>query len=1141
MTTPLPAFNESLSLAAQVMLARGGPKYIASHSSGWARHKKLRDDTTFVAPCFVDTASIQPGRLLLQKDAPWENSEGAKQFQVTSLDNLVHILHKPRNVRMAQDEASLYWSIEDGMRHKFFADVEDVHKKGLTLGDIRLRVSSLCEKLHALMPNSCFSVHVSEGDKPSCHIHAVRGKHAQWVRWKTFVEAQVLPLLTEDEADVLDTSVYRIGAFRIPGCTKFGKARFLREEPDPELSDPEAVFLHAQEPLEFILRVCPFVLFPADEPLSASVGLKIEAEKPSRKRTRTENNNQNNQNNHHNNKRLKEETVQHTEWSEAALAWIKAKDYEVSSVKPGEGNTLYVGLVKSQASRTCPFANRVHRSNTLGFILDTEAQQIVCFCHGKCADEAGKKSLRYERSEAGVWGISTRGPLRWILDKTGVTLTPETIYEPFGEYQYYANGFLCRGARILSNYFIDSIEGTNGNNSNSNNNTYCEPRMRPLSFPAHNSTVCIRAGYGMGKTHGMLRQMFGSSPQQQQQQQQQQKQQYIIVTHRKTLAYQLHQTLQSLGQTDCALYTEIGNHALDTKLVVQLDSIHKAAHITPDLLILDECESLLNHIDADTLSKRGAWVYSEFEDLVKSAKKVVALDADLGPRTIEWLSALRTDVACFHNTYKKYTDHKVVLIDDNALWVNKLLKMLAAGKNVAVPCTCKSTANGLFVQMQERGFNAVVYTGDTQDSVKAETFADVNAAWSSFQCVLYTSVCEAGVSFDLKHFDAIFAFAGLGGPGPRPFVQMLHRVRLVGSKKIYLHVQDPARHQLHAPDTCLNTLAEMIKMPSFLAENGIASLQTPLNIVAPKKRDWADAQKPYALLHTHNVAEKQEAKSNFMHQVVAILKNQGYVFSFSKRQQVSSANLEQLHQTQGDLKAERVLKLVRARDIDAAEFERLKARKQHTEEDKLVIERFMIRAAFRYHGAIDAEWIETYDMHRTQKHYKRLCEIFPRGATPENERVERLREDAEVAAGWNLNNAFEAVKDKKRNNAWVHYLAHEVLRLLGFSGVFGQTAGVERSVVEAGVENFKEWFSQIINGVSVRKFTDHLLGIRCKTTEWNFELLLRYANCVLHAAYGVSIKYAARGRARTNADFVIDGLEIWNANTAITDNRPCLF
>jgi hypothetical protein len=1183
--TPLPPFNRGLTVAAEAILARGYPCYDASKATHWAFKKVESEDACFFRQRVnFDPALCPPGSVFVQKD-------GLKtpMFQITSLDNLIFALrNKTRQERIQKDLASLYWYTEKGVQTKLFCDLEDRFKKNIKRDDFRHRVASILTKLRALLPSAILAVHFSEeghAGKLSCHIHAVKGPHANINVWHSFVLTRLLPMLTPEENDIFDPAPFKVGAFRMVGCSKINQNRFLIETPDAELSDQEASALHASHELEYMLRLHPHVMFDGDTPLEYTADTNTPQQPHKTLKRHLDHNNSNTNNNNHktaitkrvkleddnNQTQTQEQNQEQQHFKDAALAWISST-YEVSSVKPGHLNTFYVGLAKTEAARTCPFAGRVHASNTISFVIDLDVQQVVSFCHKGCLNADKKRSLRYELVDS-AWvpaGSRVRKDieLRWVFEKTAVQLTSETLYQPFGEYQFHPDGFLTQGARILGNYHIDAINASEAPSVLQNQQLpqhqpttqqYCEERMRFLTKEAFEryDTLCIKAGYGLGKSFCVLRQMCP------------QKQffppntykvgehfvhpllpgkrdSYVVVTHRKTLAYQLYKNLKSLGQKDCVLYTAPGNHAHARKMVVQLDSIAKAAHITtPDLLILDECESLVHHLSSATLAKRGAWVYSHFEAMVRSARKVIALDADLGPRSLDWLKMLRKDVVCYHNTFRKYTDHKVKLIDDKALWLDKLLVTLAAGKNVAVPCTSKSTALALFSRVRELGYTAAVYTGDTGDAVKAEAFADVNVAWSSYQFVAWTSCCEAGVSFDIEHFHAVFAAAEVGGPSPRAFIQMLHRVRRVASKTIYLFVDDPARHQLTAPDTCLNTLERLIRMPEILKAQTAASIQST---TAPNTLAWSDIQAPFAVLVKHNEAEALEATTCFMYHVVAILKNQGYAFAFSKRQQVPKENVVRLHQVQGALKAERIQKLVRAPDICSETFERLKARKQHTEAEALMLERFLIRAAFRYSGAIDGEWLETYDMRKTAKHFKRLCEIFPgTSGSTEFEKVDRLREDAELAAGWNFTNAFESVKDKRRSNAWVHMLTHEVLRLLGFAhGVFGPADGsantVERSVVEAGVDSFKAWFTQDLHGVSVRQFIDHLLGIRCKTTEWDFELLLRYANCILNAAYGVSVKCVVKGgRGSATAGFCIAGLALWNMNAAdVVASRPSL-
>ena len=54
---------------------------------------------------------------------------------------------------------------------------------------------------------------------------------------------------------------------------------------------------------------------------------------------------------------------------------------------------------------------------------------------------------------------------------------------------------------------------------------------------------------------------------------------------------------------------------------------------TYDLIIMDECESLLNHFDSTTFRNNGKVIFNILTKLLGNCKKIINLDGDMGLRT----------------------------------------------------------------------------------------------------------------------------------------------------------------------------------------------------------------------------------------------------------------------------------------------------------------------------------------------------------------------------------------------------------------------------------------------------------------------------------------------------------------------------
>ncbi len=134
------------------------------------------------------------------------------------------------------------------------------------------------------------------------------------------------------------------------------------------------------------------------------------------------------------------------------------------------------------------------------------------------------------------------------------------------------------------------------------------------------------------------------------------------------------------------------------KVIVQLDSIQmlldKGTTLYPkyDLVVLDECESLLHHATAKTLGERQQKVFSIFQQLLKESGRVLAMDAFLGDETREFLQLVLGEAPPVVRNEHRGTSKLFKLTTDTKAWQAKVIAALNAGKNVVVPCMTKKMA-----------------------------------------------------------------------------------------------------------------------------------------------------------------------------------------------------------------------------------------------------------------------------------------------------------------------------------------------------------------------------------------------------------------------------------------------------------------
>jgi len=166
-----------------------------------------------------------------------------------------------------------------------------------------------------------------------------------------------------------------------------------------------------------------------------------------------------------------------------------------------------------------------------------------------------------------------------------------------------------------------------------------EERLETMKQLMLHSTVCLRSMMGTGKTELLAYYLRWLNNQMQ-------NLRILMLTSRVTFANSVHARLNRAG-LDFVSYLSPNADFTANRLIVQLDSLVKIVpkdKVIPaqrvDILVLDECESLLLHIASPLMKQRGK-VYQLLQYLVKSSVQVLMMDADLSLRSWQWIQYVR--------------------------------------------------------------------------------------------------------------------------------------------------------------------------------------------------------------------------------------------------------------------------------------------------------------------------------------------------------------------------------------------------------------------------------------------------------------------------------------------------------------------
>lgn len=179
-----------------------------------------------------------------------------------------------------------------------------------------------------------------------------------------------------------------------------------------------------------------------------------------------------------------------------------------------------------------------------------------------------------------------------------------------------------------------------------------------------------------------------------------------------------------------------------------------------------------------------------------------------------------------------------------------------------VASTSKKQAKAIRESIEKAQPSARIKYYDSDSTAKErENFNDVNAAWSEVDVVIYTSIILAGCSFELKHFDKVFAYFSDKSVCYKSSNQMLWRVRDVASKEHHIYIKESSRSANY-----LDTYEKVEK--ALACEMQICEVPTnPLDMMEKMVNTSGEFEFPeknlYHTLHVGNILHRQQSSHRF--------------------------------------------------------------------------------------------------------------------------------------------------------------------------------------------------------------------------------------------------------------------------------------
>lgn len=215
--------------------------------------------------------------------------------------------------------------------------------------------------------------------------------------------------------------------------------------------------------------------------------------------------------------------------------------------------------------------------------------------------------------------------------------------------------------------------------------------------------------------------------------------------------------------------------------MISCESLHRVNQ-GYDIIVLDEVTSLAKAMDSKFHGVNKNENRRRFEQLMKRAQSVIAMDGYIDHRCFHLLRNCRPDdyIAYHEYTYKPHDGKSAIYVNEVDL-LQQIRKAIEDGENIAIVCS-EAKAGVQFIEsevLKVSGMtqdNVAAYYGGCSDQLRTH-FKDVNTHWKTKRVVIYNSVVGAGISFDDPHFDRLFMFCSSRGPCTRDMMQLKSRIR----------------------------------------------------------------------------------------------------------------------------------------------------------------------------------------------------------------------------------------------------------------------------------------------------------------------------------------------------------------------------
>jgi hypothetical protein len=382
-------------------------------------------------------------------------------------------------------------------------------------------------------------------------------------------------------------------------------------------------------------------------------------------------------------------------------------------------------------------------------------------------------------------------------------------------------------------------------------------------------------------------------------------------------------------------------------LAITLDSLPKLNTQSIekiDLLVIDESEQALLHLTGSTVRDKRSTVMGILKYLVKVARKVIFLDADMSLTSYNYLKNIvgSDNIQVIVNAHKPA--QKTFVRYSKRAAVHDLIKTrLAAGERLFITTNSRKAAKTLSKMLKTIFPDLTGWTlhSETVSKDEQEKIAHINQVISAYDYVIASPTIGTGVSIDVEDIDTVVLLGEAGVNTHQDMMQQAARVRTPRTGQVHCWI-DSRRRQLPTDPGQIKEWA--IKN---IEETGLAieiDADTHQRIAGRQEQEYLDL---LADIYAARNASWTDLRANFWQQVEL----EGHQVELAGDEvtvkgQFSEA-AEAYREARLELKDERAAGVLAAGDISDLAYKTLKEKAYLKEEERLQMQRHSLQ---RFYG-----------------------------------------------------------------------------------------------------------------------------------------------------------------------------------------------